>query len=96
MNYQELTFSVCEIARNVGNFMAEERKTFDDSKIEIKGVHDLVSYVDKTAEIRIIKELQQLVPEAGFIAEEGTNNTRGERFNWVIDPLDGTTNYIHG
>jgi len=96
MNYQELTFSVCEIARNVGNFMAEERKTFDDSKIEIKGVHDLVSYVDKTAEIRIIKELQQLVPEAGFIAEEGTNNTRGERYNWVIDPLDGTTNYIHG
>jgi len=96
MNYQELTFSVCEIARNVGNFMAEERKTFDDSKIEIKGVHDLVSYVDKTAEIRIINELQQLVPEAGFIAEEGTNNTRGEHYNWVIDPLDGTTNYIHG
>lgn len=96
VNYQELTLQVCEIARNVGQFMAEERKTFDDSKIETKGVHDLVSYVDKTSEIRIINELQKLLPEAGFIAEEGTNDKRGERFNWVIDPLDGTTNYIHG
>ena len=96
INYRELTLKVCEIAKIVGHFMAEERKTFDDSKIETKGVHDLVSYVDKTSEIRIISELQKLLPEAGFIAEEGTNNKRGERFNWVIDPLDGTTNYIHG
>ncbi|MFZ4582724.1 MAG: inositol monophosphatase family protein [Paludibacter sp.] len=96
MNYQELTLQVCQIARTTGNFMAEERKTFDDSKIEVKGVHDLVSYVDKTAEIRIIEALQNLLPDAGFIAEEGTNNKRGERYNWVIDPLDGTTNYIHG
>jgi myo-inositol-1(or 4)-monophosphatase len=76
--------------------MAEERKTFDDSKIEVKGVHDLVSYVDKAAEIRIVEALQNLIPDVGFIAEEGTNDKRGERFNWVIDPLDGTTNYIHG
>lgn len=96
INYQELTLQVCEIARTTGSFMAEERKTFDDSKIEVKGVHDLVSYVDKTAEIRIVEALQTLIPDAGFIAEEGTNDKRGERFNWVIDPLDGTTNYIHG
>jgi len=96
IDYKKLTTDVCNIAQSVGHFMAEERKTFDESKIETKGVHDLVSYVDKTAEIKIISELQKLLPEAGFIAEEGTNNTRGERFNWIIDPLDGTTNYIHG
>jgi len=96
MNLQELTLQVCEIARSVGSFMANERKTFDDSKIETKGVHDLVSYVDKTSEIQIIDELEKLLPEAGFIAEEGTSDKRGERFNWIIDPLDGTTNYIHG
>ncbi len=93
---RQLTLSVCEIARNTGKFMAEERKTFDDSKVETKGVHDLVSYVDKTSEIRIINDLQELLPEAGFIAEEGTNNKRGDRYNWIIDPLDGTTNFIHG
>ncbi len=96
MTHEQLTISTCEIARKVGKFMAEERKSFDTSKIETKGLHDLVSYVDKESEKLIIAQLQQILPEAGFIAEEGTNNKRGERFNWVIDPLDGTTNYIQG
>ena len=76
--------------------MAMERKSFDESKIENKGLHDLVSYVDKASEKLIIGELKNLLPESGFIAEEGTNSTKGERFNWIIDPLDGTTNYIQG
>jgi myo-inositol-1(or 4)-monophosphatase len=94
--YQQLTLATCEIARTVGKFMEEERKSFDISKIEVKGLHDLVSYVDKESEKCIIAELQKLLPEAGFIAEEGTNDTTGERYNWVIDPLDGTTNFIQG
>jgi myo-inositol-1(or 4)-monophosphatase len=76
--------------------MSEERKRFDVSKVETKGLHDLVSYVDKTSEMRIIAGLQKLLPESGFIAEEGTSQKVGEHFNWVIDPLDGTTNYIQG
>jgi myo-inositol-1(or 4)-monophosphatase len=94
--YQQLTLATCEIARTVGKFMAEERKSFDVSMIENKGLHDLVSYVDKESEKRIIDELLKLLPESGFIAEEGTNNKRGVRYNWVIDPLDGTTNFIQG
>lgn len=76
--------------------MAEERNNFDASKIESKGLHDLVSYVDKESEQRIIAALELLLPESGFIAEEGTNSKVGEHYNWVIDPLDGTTNYIQG
>ena len=94
--YQQLTLATCEIARTVGKFMAEERKSFDVSMIENKGLHDLVSYVDKASEKQIIEELSKLLPESGFIAEEGTSDKHGERFNWVIDPLDGTTNYIQG
>ena len=94
--YKDLCLQTCETARNSGKIMAEERKNFDASKIESKVMHDLVSYVDKESEKRIIAELQKLLPESGFIAEEGTNDTRGERFNWVIDPLDGTTNFIQG
>jgi len=96
LTYQQLTLATCEIARTVGKFMAEERKSFDASMIENKGLHDLVSYVDKASEKQIIEELSKLLPESGFIAEEGTSDKRGERFNWVIDPLDGTTNYIQG
>ena len=44
----------------------------------------------------VVALLQEIFPEAGFITEEGTNTTRGEVYNWVIDPLDGTTNFIHG
>ena len=94
--YQHLCSLTCEIARSVGKFMAEERKSFDSSMIESKGLHDLVSYVDKESEKRIIDQLSKLLPESGFIAEEGTSSKHGERFNWVIDPLDGTTNYIQG
>jgi myo-inositol-1(or 4)-monophosphatase len=94
--YQQLTLATCEIAREVGNFMAEERKDFDTSMIETKGLHDLVSYVDKESEKRIIRQLSKLLPESGFIAEEGTSDKHGERYNWVIDPLDGTTNFIQG
>jgi myo-inositol-1(or 4)-monophosphatase len=94
--YQHLCSLTCEIARTVGKFMAEERKGFDSSMIESKGLHDLVSYVDKESEKRIIEQLSKLLPESGFIAEEGTSSKHGERFNWVIDPLDGTTNYIQG
>jgi len=94
--YQHLCSLTCEIARSVGKFMAEERKGFDSSMIESKGLHDLVSYVDKESEKRIVEQLSKLLPESGFIAEEGTSSKHGERFNWVIDPLDGTTNYIQG
>lgn len=96
LSYKNLCLQTCEIARTSGKIMAEERKNFDASKIENKGLHDLVSYVDKESEKRIIAELQKLLPESGFIAEEGTTDVRGERFNWVIDPLDGTTNFIQG
>ena len=94
--YQQLCQYTCDVARSSGKFMSEERKQFDVSKVETKGLHDLVSYVDKTSEMRIIAGLQKLLPESGFIAEEGTSQKVGEHFNWVIDPLDGTTNYIQG
>ena len=94
--YKELCDFTCEVARSTGKYLSEERVNFDASKIESKGLHDLVSYVDKESEKRIVRALQAVLPESGFIAEEGTTKKRGERFNWVIDPLDGTTNFVQG
>ncbi|MFL0683743.1 MAG: inositol monophosphatase family protein [Algoriphagus aquaeductus] len=85
-----------EIAKEVGAFIRKERQHFDVEKVEHKGFNDLVSYVDKEAERQIVEKLSVIFPEAGFITEEGTNTTQGETYNWVIDPLDGTTNFIHG
>ena len=95
-NLQTLCQEVCTLSKEVGIFIKSERNKFSSDKIEIKGKNDLVSYVDKTSEKLIVEKLSQLLPESGFIAEEGTSSKKGEHYNWVIDPLDGTTNFIHG
>lgn len=96
VNFKDICLKTCDVARRAGSFIAQERKVFTTSHIEYKGLHDLVSYVDKEAEKMIISELQQLLPEAGFIAEEGTAGYKNEQYAWIIDPLDGTTNFIQG
>jgi myo-inositol-1(or 4)-monophosphatase len=93
---QNITKQVTEVAAEAGDFIRQERKSFSADRIETKGLNDLVSYVDKTAEQKIVAALQKILPEAGFITEEKTTTKVGERYNWIIDPLDGTTNFIHG
>jgi myo-inositol-1(or 4)-monophosphatase len=83
------------IARQAGSFIRQERENFSYQKVEIKGLNDLVSYVDKGAEALIVKGLQELLPEAGYIVEENTVQGKKE-YNWIVDPLDGTTNFVHG
>ncbi len=96
MLLEEITKKVVEIAKQAGGFIREERKKFNSESIEYKGLNDLVSYVDKGAEELIVAELEKLLPEAGFITEEKTKSNVGPRYTWIIDPLDGTTNFIHG
>lgn len=93
---QKLCQDVCLLTKQVGIFIRNERGKFSNDSIEIKGKNDFVSYVDKTAEKKLIEGLSVLLPEAGFIAEEGTSTKKGENYDWIIDPLDGTTNFIHG
>ncbi|MER2999639.1 inositol monophosphatase family protein [Pontibacter populi] len=96
MDLKQLCQQVTIVARNAGSFIKQESATFDRSKIELKGFNDLVSYVDKQAEAQLVEDLRKLLPEAGFITEEDTATERGENYNWIIDPLDGTTNFTHG
>ncbi len=90
------------IAREAGTFLLAERQKFSLDAIEYKGLNDLVSYVDKECEKMLVPKLHALLPEAGFITEEGTteqadkSNGTPPGLNWIIDPLDGTTNFIHG
>ncbi len=95
MHLERLTEKICAIARSCGAFLREERNAFSRDSVESKQAHDYVSYVDKESEKRLVKALSEILPEAGFIAEEGTASYHGEMYCWVIDPLDGTTNYIH-
>ena len=128
IDLQQLTLSVCKVAREAGAYINKERANFSVDKVERKHAHDYVSYVDKGSEQMIVNALRKLLPEAGFITEEGTtiatphSDQRSEKddgrgkmdygrckmedgrckkddepdFTWVVDPLDGTTNFIHG
>src|SRR4051812_30124477 len=90
--------SVMDLCTEVGDFIEKEGAGFDLSRIEQKNsFNNLVSYVDKEAERRIVYTLHKIFPEAGFITEEETvEQSKQHKYNWIIDPLDGTTNFLHG
>ncbi|MBK9283905.1 MAG: inositol monophosphatase [Sphingobacteriaceae bacterium] len=90
-----LLAKVIATCKDTGHWILNERnENFRQEDIEIKGLNDLVSYVDKGAESKIVKELNDHFP-AGFIVEENSISSRQD-YNWIVDPLDGTTNFIHG
>lgn len=96
MNYKEICEQVQKIALDTGKYIRDERKKLSESDVELKSKSSLVTYVDKSAEKMIVDALRKLLPQAGFVTEEGTASNAGESLVWVVDPLDGTTNYIHG
>lgn len=96
MDIQNIQNQAIELVTEVAEFIRKEAKGFQLDKVEKKGFNDLVSYVDKQAEEKLVAGLSKILPEAGFIAEEGTSDKKGELYNWVIDPVDGTTNFVHG
>lgn len=95
MDPKSIIEQVKAIAKEAALYIEHERSNFSQEKAEIKGLNDLVSYVDKTSELMIVKGLSALLPEAGFIVEENSRTDR-HAYNWIVDPLDGTTNFIHG
>lgn len=95
MNLEKLTAEVNSIAITVGDYILEQRQIFNTEQVEVKALNQLVSYVDINAEKTIVNTLAGLLPEAGFITEENTSTKGTKEYNWIIDPLDGTTNFIH-
>ncbi len=96
MNLAQITDNIIETAQKAANFIRSEREKFSISDILTKGKNDFVSYVDKTSEQIIVENLKKILPNSGFLTEEGTESLSEKQLIWIIDPLDGTTNFIHG
>jgi myo-inositol-1(or 4)-monophosphatase len=97
MNLTLVEKQVIHLCEEVADFIRTENQNFDRTKIEQKGSFtNLVSYVDKEAEKKLVEKLSEIIPGAGFIAEEGTEREGTNEYKWIIDPLDGTTNFLHG
>lgn len=82
-------------ARRAGNILVRNADRIERLTVESKGRNDFVTEVDRLAESEIIDMLRRAYPNHAVLAEEGGGNI-GDEFCWIVDPLDGTTNYIHG
>jgi len=90
-----LTIAV-KAARRAGTVITRASQDLGALKVRSKTFNDFVSEVDHAAERTIIETLQDAYPDHGFIGEEsGNQNVEAENV-WIIDPLDGTTNFLHG
>lgn len=89
-----LTIAV-RAARAAGDFLQRAAERLHEIRVETKGPNDLVSEVDREAERRIIEILLRAYPDHAVLGEESGARGKSE-FEWVIDPLDGTTNYLRG
>lgn len=84
------------VIERAGDFIRSQVGQVGESRIEEKSLNSLVSYVDKEAEQILVAGLSQIFPEAGFLTEEGTAASAVSRpWQWIIDPLDGTTNFLY-
>jgi len=83
-------------ARRAGNIITQAVSHGDNFQIESKGFNDFVTEVDKKAEQSIIHTLRQVYPDYSILAEESGKQDGVQDCCWIIDPLDGTTNFIHG
>src|SRR5690606_26169013 len=97
MNIEDIIRESCGQVRQTGEFILGELSGFDPKLADLKSANQLVSYVDVTAEKQLVEFCKKLIPGSVFITEEDTveSGLQGE-YTWIIDPLDGTTNFIHG
>lgn len=97
MNLEQLCQETRLAVDETAIFIAEQTGKVQAGQIEEKFLNGLVSYVDKNAELMLVERLSKILPEAAFITEEETvEQAQGADYQWIIDPLDGTTNFLYG
>ena len=84
-----------EAAYAAGNIMRRQMQHVDAIPVERKARHDYVSEVDRACEAEIVREIKRYYPDHAFLCEE-SGKTGDDNRVWIIDPLDGTSNYLHG
>jgi myo-inositol-1(or 4)-monophosphatase len=82
-------------AKLAGKFVLDNLGKISKEDIGLKKTSDFVTFVDKESEKLIINTIKEDFPEHSFLAEESVKEIEFDKYCWIIDPLDGTTNYIH-
>jgi myo-inositol-1(or 4)-monophosphatase len=92
----ELERSAREAAALAGRVLRARFGAKRPLAVEVKGLHDFVTEVDREAESTILRFLGERYPEHAVLAEETPPRDARSEYRWIVDPLDGTTNFIHG
>lgn len=93
--YETLTQHAVRAVRETATFIRGEVGKVTPGRIEEKHLNGLVSYVDRNAEEMLVERLGRLLPGAVFLTEEDTVQNQSGDLQWIIDPLDGTTNFLY-
>lgn len=96
MDLEKLTGQVCRLCEETAAYIREQSRLLTATDIEEKERKSLVTYVDRTSEQKLVSALGRILPGSDFLAEEFEYPRLGGVYTWVIDPLDGTTNFVHG
>jgi myo-inositol-1(or 4)-monophosphatase len=96
MDLSHIDLDLERLIRRTGEFAVEEFNHFSTDRIEYKGHNNPFTYVDVTAESMLKAGCKRLIPLSGFINEETDNEESENGFTWVIDPIDGTSNFMNG
>jgi len=86
----------CAAAREAGALLRRRFLARDPVRVEQKGLHDFVTEADREAERTVIGRLRERFPDHAIMSEEAAPTTQPAAYRWIVDPLDGTTNFIHG
>ena len=96
MDLSHIDLDLERLIRRTGEFAEEEFNHFSSDRVEYKGENNPFTYVDVTAEEMLKAGCSRLIPLSGFINEESESQPSQNGFTWIIDPIDGTHNFIHG
>ncbi len=96
MSAADLEAAACEAARRGGEVLRRAFQRGIALRVERKGPRDFVTKVDRQAEAEVVAYLRKRFPKHAILAEESAADTEPGRLRWVVDPLDGTTNFVHG
>lgn len=96
MEPRGITEQVIGLVRRTGAYVRAKRRDLSGVQISLKsGIRDFVTDVDRESERMLVNGLGNILPDAGFLTEEETTLQKNADIRWVVDPLDGTINYMH-
>ena len=93
---QALLNTAVQAARRAGDIAIRALSRLDQLEIRAKARNEYVTQVDQAAEQAILESIRKRYPDHAFLAEESGQSAASSEFTWIVDPLDGTTNFVHG